>query len=56
MEIPRIKVDLYLQETRPRQRHMEIASCVLRYLKGTLDQGILIPRTGCTELVVYYVT
>lgn len=40
----------------PRQRHMEIASHVLRYLKVKPGQGILIPRTGCTKLVVYYVT
>ncbi|KAF5819015.1 putative RNA-directed DNA polymerase [Helianthus annuus] len=60
---------LYLQATRPdiayavnilsqfvnypRQTHMEAATRVLRYLKGTLGQGILIPKEGVANLLAY---
>ncbi|KAK9050950.1 hypothetical protein SSX86_027575 [Deinandra increscens subsp. villosa] len=60
---------LYLQATRPdiaysvnvlsqfvgdpRQTHMEAATRVLRYLKATPGQGILLPRDGGTNLVAY---
>ncbi|KAJ9558206.1 hypothetical protein OSB04_012820 [Centaurea solstitialis] len=60
---------LYLQATRPdityavnvlsqfvsdpRQRHMEVATRVLRYLKATPGQGILIPKDGGTKLVAF---
>nr|GEU34308.1 hypothetical protein [Tanacetum cinerariifolium] len=61
---------LYLQATRPdvtyavnvlsqfvsdpRQNHLEAAKRVLRYLKGTSGQGILLPRKGPTTLNAYY--
>ena len=60
---------LYLQTTRPdiafsvnmlsqfvsdpRQRHMDAAVRVLRYLKTTLGQGIYIPKEGSLNLVAY---
>ncbi|KAJ0615983.1 putative RNA-directed DNA polymerase [Helianthus annuus] len=60
---------LYLQATRPdiayavnilsqfvnypRQTHMEAATRVLRYLKGTPGQGILIPKEGVANLLAY---
>ncbi|XP_022014725.1 uncharacterized mitochondrial protein AtMg00810-like [Helianthus annuus] len=60
---------LYLQATRPdiafvvnvlsqfvsdpRQNHMEAATKVLRYLKTTPGQGILIPKEGGTSLTAY---
>ncbi|KAI3759425.1 hypothetical protein L6452_07232 [Arctium lappa] len=60
---------LYLQVTRPdiayavnmlsqfvsdpRQKHMEVATRVLRYLKGTPGQGIFIPKEGGSKLVAY---
>nr|GEY75768.1 integrase, catalytic core [Tanacetum cinerariifolium] len=60
---------LYLQATRtdvtyavnvlsqfvsdPRQNHLEAAKRVLRYLKGTPGQGILLPREGPTTLIAY---
>ncbi|KAL9996375.1 putative RNA-directed DNA polymerase [Helianthus debilis subsp. tardiflorus] len=60
---------LYLQATRPdvtfavnvlsqfvsdpRQSHMEAANRVLRYLKATAGQGILLPKAGGTNLTVY---
>jgi len=60
---------LYLQATRPdiaysvnvlsqfvadpRQNHMNAVHRVLRYLKTTPGQGILLPRMGGTELVTY---
>jgi hypothetical protein len=60
---------LYLQATRPdiayavnilsqfvsdpRQTHMEAVTRVLRYLKGSPGQGILIPKEGGTNLLAY---
>nr|GEZ01657.1 putative reverse transcriptase, RNA-dependent DNA polymerase, Gag-polypeptide of LTR copia-type [Tanacetum cinerariifolium] len=60
---------LYLQVTRPdiaysvsilsqfvgdpRCIHMEVANKVLRYLKTTIGQGILLPNTTVTDLVAY---
>nr|GEV45611.1 integrase, catalytic core [Tanacetum cinerariifolium] len=60
---------LYLQVTRPdiaysvsilsqfvgdpRRIHMEAANRVLRYLKTTIGQGILLPNTTVTDLVAY---
>ncbi|XP_022014938.1 uncharacterized mitochondrial protein AtMg00810-like [Helianthus annuus] len=60
---------LYLQDTRPdiaysvnvlsqfvadpRQNHMDAAYRVLRYLKGTDGQGILLPRDGRHDLTAY---
>ncbi|XP_004308267.1 PREDICTED: uncharacterized mitochondrial protein AtMg00810-like [Fragaria vesca subsp. vesca] len=35
---------------KPRQPHLDAAHLVLRYLKGTLGQGILLPSTGKLEL------
>nr|GEZ19724.1 hypothetical protein [Tanacetum cinerariifolium] len=37
----------------PRQNHLEAAKRVLRYLKGTPGQGILLPREGPTTLTAY---
>ncbi|XP_021986404.1 secreted RxLR effector protein 161-like [Helianthus annuus] len=37
----------------PRQTHMEAATRVLRYLKGTPGQGILIPKEGGVNLLAY---
>ncbi|XP_021974918.1 secreted RxLR effector protein 161-like [Helianthus annuus] len=61
---------LYLQATRPdlaysvnvlsqfvanpRQVHFDAANRVLRYLKNTTGQGILLPREGGTKLIAYY--
>ncbi|KAK9048060.1 hypothetical protein SSX86_032977 [Deinandra increscens subsp. villosa] len=60
---------LYLQATRPdiaysvnvlsqfvsdpRQNHMDAATRVLRYLKATPGQGILLPKEGGTSLISY---
>nr|GEX33976.1 hypothetical protein [Tanacetum cinerariifolium] len=60
---------LYLQATRPdvtyavnvlsqfvsdpRQNHLEAVKRVLRYLKGTSEQRILLPREGPTTLTAY---
>ncbi|KAD4177991.1 hypothetical protein E3N88_26582 [Mikania micrantha] len=56
---------LYLQATRPavnilsqfvgdpRESHLEAAYRVLRYLKATLGQGILLPKEGGTSLITY---
>ncbi|KAJ0513614.1 putative RNA-directed DNA polymerase [Helianthus annuus] len=60
---------LYLQATRPdvayvvnilsqfvgdpRVSHLEAANRVLRYLKGTPGQGILLPKQGSTNLITY---
>lgn len=60
---------LYLQATRPdityavnilsqfvadpRCNHMEVANSVLRYLKGTPGQGILLPRVGEPVLTAF---
>lgn len=39
--------------TDPRHEHMEAATRVLRYLKSTPGQGILLPKTGGLNLVAY---
>lgn len=60
---------LYLQATRPditysvnvlsqfvsdpRQSHWNVAMRVLRYLKTTLGQGVLLPKTEDVELIAY---
>lgn len=60
---------LYLQATRPditysvnllsqfvadpRQPHLDAALRVVRYLKTTLGQGILLPKEGGTQLITY---
>lgn len=61
---------LYLQATRPdvtyavnalsqfvadpRQSHMDAANRVLRYLKGTTGQGVLLPKDGDPVLTAFY--
>jgi len=37
----------------PREVHFVAAKRILRYLQGTLDHGLIIPRTSPTQLVVY---
>ncbi|GJY09948.1 secreted RxLR effector protein 161-like protein [Tanacetum coccineum] len=37
----------------PRQSHMDVADRLLRYLKATLRQGILIPKGGGINLTTY---
>ncbi|GKA49709.1 putative RNA-directed DNA polymerase [Tanacetum coccineum] len=37
----------------PRQPHLDAAFCVVRYLKTTLGQGILLPKQGGTQLISY---
>ncbi|XP_076893228.1 putative mitochondrial protein AtMg00240 [Bidens hawaiensis] len=37
----------------PRESYLEAANRVLRYLKNTQGQGILLPKEGGTNLVVY---
>lgn len=39
--------------SKPKQSHWNAAPRVLRYLKTTMGQGILLPRDGPTELVAY---
>jgi hypothetical protein len=33
--------------------HLTIAKCILRYLQGTLDLGLLLHRASTSDLVVY---
>ena len=37
----------------PRESYMEVAIRVLRYLKDTSGQGILLPKKGGASLVTY---
>ena len=37
----------------PREVHLVAAKRILRYLQGTLNLGLIIPRTSPTQLVVY---
>ncbi|KAD7478862.1 hypothetical protein E3N88_01998 [Mikania micrantha] len=37
----------------PKQPHLEAAIRVVRYLKSTLGQGILLPKEGGTQLITY---
>lgn len=37
----------------PRQSHLEVAHRVLRYLKGTVGQGVLLPKDGGFELTAF---
>jgi hypothetical protein len=37
----------------PREPHLTAAKCILRYLQGTLDLGLLIHHASMSDLVVY---
>jgi hypothetical protein len=37
----------------PRESHLAAAKRILRYLRGTLDYGLVIPRSSPTQLIVY---
>ena len=37
----------------PREPHLTALKCLLRYLRGTVDYGLLLHRSSSTELVVY---
>ena len=37
----------------PRESHLAAAKRILRYLQGTLDYGLVIPRSSPTQLIVY---
>ena len=45
------QVCLYMHD--PREAHLVAAKWILRYLQGTLDFGLVIPRSAPTQLVVY---
>ncbi|GJV06354.1 putative reverse transcriptase domain-containing protein [Tanacetum coccineum] len=49
----RVDATQYLRLVDPRQNHSEAAKRVLRYLKGTPGQGILLPRDGPSNLTAY---
>jgi hypothetical protein len=37
----------------PREDHLVVAKRILRYLQGTLDFGLVIPRSAPMQLVMY---
>jgi hypothetical protein len=37
----------------PREPHLTAAKCILRYLQGTLDLGLLLRHASMSDLVVY---
>jgi hypothetical protein len=37
----------------PREPHLTTAKCIIRYLQGTLDHGLLFHRTSTSGLIVY---
>jgi hypothetical protein len=37
----------------PREPHLTTMKCTLRYLRGTLDYGLLLRRSASSELTVY---
>jgi hypothetical protein len=37
----------------PREVHLVAAKRILRYLQGTLDHGLVIPKSASTQLIVY---
>jgi len=45
------QVCLYMHS--PREIHLVAAKRILRYLQGTVDHGLIIPRTSSSQLVVY---
>jgi hypothetical protein len=45
------QVCLYMHD--PREIHLVAAKRILRYLQGTVDHGLIIPRTSPSQLVVY---
>jgi len=45
------QVCLYMHD--PREAHLVAAKRILSYLQGTLDFGLVIPRSAPTQLVVY---
>ena len=45
------QVCLYMHD--PREAHLVAAKRIFRYLQGTLDFGLVIPRSAPTQLVVY---
>ena len=45
------QICLYMHD--PREVHLVAAKRVLRYLQGTVDYGLIIPRSAPTQLIVY---
>jgi hypothetical protein len=37
----------------PREPHLMAMKCILRYLQGTPDYGLLLRRSSCSDLIVY---
>ena len=37
----------------PRESHLAALKCLLRYVRGTVDLGLVLHRSSSTELVVY---
>jgi hypothetical protein len=48
--IPSQQVCLHMHD--PREPHLTAMKCILRYLQGTLDLGLLIRHTSTLDLVV----
>jgi hypothetical protein len=45
------QVCLHMHDTR--KPHLTAAKCILQYLQGTLDHGLLLRRASTSDLVVY---
>jgi hypothetical protein len=37
----------------PRESHLTAMKGILRYLQGTLDYGLLLRRSSCSDLIIY---
>jgi hypothetical protein len=45
------QISLYMHD--PREPHLALIKCVLRYIKGTLDYGLKIVRSSTSNLIAY---
>lgn len=44
---------VYLHMQNPREPHLAVMKCIMRYVRGTLDCGLHIKHSSSTNLIAY---